>query len=78
MRNIESSQHTRDMLQEREIPEKRLWRTIDSLDRTERPEVLQPKRFVSKTMMGTSRQRWTSRESPIGGRRQSEAAEIPS
>ncbi|MFQ6059396.1 MAG: DUF4258 domain-containing protein [Anaerolineae bacterium] len=35
MRDIEPSEHARDMLQEREIPEEWMWRTIDELDRAE-------------------------------------------
>ena len=36
MGDIEPSQHARDMLQEREISEEWMWRTIDEPDRTER------------------------------------------
>ncbi len=35
MRDIEPSQHARDMLEEREIPEEWMWRTIDEPDQTE-------------------------------------------
>ncbi|MBC7260451.1 MAG: DUF4258 domain-containing protein [Chloroflexi bacterium] len=35
MRDIEPSQHARDMLQEREIPEEWMWRAINESDRTE-------------------------------------------
>lgn len=36
MRDIEPSEHARDMLQERKIPEKWMWRTINEPDRTEK------------------------------------------
>ena len=36
MSGVEPSQHARDMLQEREIPEDWMWRTINEPDRIER------------------------------------------
>ena len=35
IQDAETSQHARDMLQEREIPEEWMWRTIREPDRTE-------------------------------------------
>lgn len=35
MKDIEPSQHARDMLQEPEIPEEWMWRAINESDRTE-------------------------------------------